>query len=189
LHRTEVEEVEEPFYKGQKGSSAMPHKKNPVICERICGLSRLIRANMLAGFENINLWHERDISHSSTERVILPDTTIALDYMLIKFLEVLKGLKVNSKNMLLNLEKNKGIIYSQRIMVALMDKGLPREQAYNLVQAVALRAKEKKTSFKNAVAGDKKIGSFFSQKEIESFFSPAYYLKNINSIYKKLGIV
>ncbi len=188
LHRTEVEEVEEPFYKGQKGSSAMPHKKNPIICERLCGLSRLIRANMLASFENINLWHERDISHSSAERVILPDTTIALDYMLIKFLEVLKGLRIDSKNMLNNLGKNKGIIYSQRILVSLMDKGIARQSAYDLVQSVALEAKEKKLSFKDAVGRDKKINKFFSQKEIEDFFNPAYYLRNINSIYKKSGI-
>ena len=138
LQRTEVLEVEEPFGKGQKGSSAMPHKRNPVICERICGLSRILRANALAAMENVNLWHERDISHSSAERVIFPDSTIALDYMLNKFIEVIEGLSVYPENMLENLVRTKGLIFSQRILLSLMDKGLTRANAYDLVQALAI---------------------------------------------------
>ena len=148
LHRNEVNEVKEPFYKGQKGSSAMPHKQNPIVCERICGLARVLRANMLVGSENINLWHERDISHSSAERVILPDSTIALDYMLHKFKQVISNLKVNSKGMLKNIELNRGIVYSQKLLIKLMDKGLPRIRAYDIVQGVALKVINKNSSFK-----------------------------------------
>jgi len=137
LQRTEVLEAEEPFGKGQKGSSAMPHKRNPVICERICGLSRLLRGNALAAMENNALWHERDISHSSVERVILPDSTIALDYMLNKFIEVVDGLQVYPENMMANLVKTKGLIFSQRVLLALMEKGLVRPKAYDLVQRCA----------------------------------------------------
>ena len=136
LQKTEVLEVEEPFGKGQKGSSAMPHKRNPVICERICGLARLLRANAQVALENVALWHERDISHSSVERIIFPDSTLALDYMLNKFIEVVSGLKVYPDNMLSNLAKTRGLIFSQRVLIALMNKGL--EKSLALVRALLM---------------------------------------------------
>lgn len=188
LHRSEVEEAKEPFYEGQKGSSAMPHKQNPIICERICGLSRLLRGNMLVAFENINLWHERDISHSSVERVILPDSTIVLDYIVKKTVEVIKGLRVNPKNMLKNIEINRGLIYSQRILLKLMEKGLARMQAYDLVQAVSLKVINKNSNFKEEVLKDKEIAKYFAKEEIEELFDPYLYLHNIDKIYKRAGL-
>lgn len=188
LHRTEVDEVKEPFYKGQKGSSAMPHKQNPVICERICGLARVLRANMLTAYENINLWHERDISNSSAERIILPDSTIALDYMLKKFREVIKNLKVNTKNMLKNIELNRGIVYSQKILIKLMDKGLSRMDAYDIVQSVSLRVINNNSSFSSEVSRDSEIKKILNAKEIEEVFNPYKYLANIDAVYKRFGL-
>jgi len=188
LHRNEVDEVKEPFYKGQKGSSAMPHKQNPIICERICGLARILRANMLAGAENINLWHERDISHSSAERVVLPDSTIALDYMLKKFREVISNLGVNAKNMLKNIELNRGIIYSQKLMTKLMDKGLPRIRAYDIVQGIALKVINKDSSFKKESFSNAKVKKLLTKNELEEIFNPYAYLANIDKIYKRVGI-
>ena len=188
LQRTEVLEVEEPFGKGQKGSSAMPHKRNPVICERICGLSRILRANALAALENVNLWHERDISHSSCERVIFPDSTIALDYMIHKFIEVIEGLNVYPENMLENLVRTKGLIFSQRLLLALMDKGLPRGQAYDMVQALAMRSWKERLDFRRFVTQDANIANYLNPKEIESCFELDYYLRNINKIFSRLSI-
>ena len=188
LHRSEVNEANEPFYKGQKGSSAMPHKQNPIICERICGLSRILRANMLAGSENINLWHERDISHSSAERVILPDSTAALGYMLEKTKEVIKNLKVNPKNMMKNIELNRGIIYSQKILLSLMEKGLSRIAAYDIVQRVALAVVNDKSTFKEKAFSDAKIKKYLKRKELEEIFNPYSYLSNIDKIYKRLDV-
>src|SRR3989338_6830498 len=188
LQRTEVLEVEEPFGEGQKGSSAMPHKRNPVLCERICGLSRLLRANALAALENVNLWHERDISHSSNERVIFPDSTLALDYILNKFSEVIKGLQVYPENMLRNLIRTKGLIFSQRLLLTLMDKGLKRSTAYDLVQALAMKSWEEKLNFKDLVSRDKGLANYLNAKEIESCFELDYYLRNINKIFKKIGL-
>lgn len=188
LHRSEVDEAKEPFYAGQKGSSAMPHKQNPVICERICGLSRLLRGNMLVTFENISLWHERDISHSSVERVVLPDSTIVLDYMLKKASEVVRGLRVNAKNMLRNIELNRGLIYSQRILLKLMEKGLARMEAYDIVQAISLKVINNNSSFKEEVLKDREIAKHFVKKEIEELFNPYAYLHNIDKIYKRAGL-
>ncbi|HAH20256.1 MAG: adenylosuccinate lyase [Omnitrophica WOR_2 bacterium GWF2_43_52] len=188
LQRTEVLEVEEPFGKGQKGSSAMPHKRNPVICERICGLARILRANALVALENVNLWHERDISHSSAERVIFPDSTIALDYMITKFTEVIDGLVVYPENMLENVIRTKGLIFSQRLLLALMDKGLPRSQAYDLVQQQAMKSWKERLDFKRLVTENGDIANYLSSKEIESCFSINYYLRNINTIFRRLGI-
>ena len=188
LQRTEVLEVEEPFGEGQKGSSAMPHKRNPVLCERICGLSRLLRANALAALENVNLWHERDISHSSNERVIFPDSTLALDYILNKFSEVIKGLKVYPENMLRNLIRTKGLIFSQRLLLALMDKGLVRAKAYDLVQKLAMKSWKDELDFKELVLKDNNINKYLNAKEIESCFELDYYLRNINKIFKKIGL-
>ena len=188
LQRTEVLEVEEPFGKGQKGSSAMPHKRNPVICERICGLSRIMRANALVAMENVNLWHERDISHSSAERVIFPDSTIVLDYMLNKFIEVIEGLSVYPENMLENLVRTKGLIFSQRILLSLMDKGLTRANAYDLVQALAMKSWKERLDFKAMVLADKDILKHLNRKEIESCFELDYYLRNIDVIFKRLRL-
>ncbi len=188
LQRTEVLEAEEPFAKGQKGSSAMPHKRNPVICERICGLSRILRGNALAAMENISLWHERDISHSSVERVIMPDSTIALDYMLNKFIEVIEGLIVYPDNMLTNLVKTKGLIFSQRVLLELMDKGLTRTKAYDVVQRLAMKTWRQGSDFKDNLLSDKEVLRYLNQKDLDKIFALDYYLRNVNKIFRKVGL-
>jgi len=188
LQRTEVLEAEEPFGKGQKGSSAMPHKRNPVICERVCGLARILRANAVVGFENVALWHERDISHSSAERVILPDSTLALDYMLNKFIYVVDGLQVYPDNMLVNLVKTKGLIFSQRVLLNLMDKGMPRIQAYDIVQRNAMKSWKEGLDFKTLLLADLEVTKKLSAKDFEVIFSLDYYLRNVNKIFKRLGL-
>ncbi len=186
LQRTEVLEAEEPFGKGQKGSSAMPHKKNPVICERICGLSRILRANALVSLENVTLWHERDISHSSAERVIMPDSTILLDYMLNKFIEVIEGLVVYPENMLANLVKTKGLIFSQRVLLELMHKGLLRMKAYDLVQRAAMKSWKQNLDFKEVLLKDREVLRFLSRKELDNIFDLDYYLRNVNKIFSRV---
>ncbi|MCM8779564.1 MAG: lyase family protein, partial [Candidatus Omnitrophica bacterium] len=188
LQRTEVLEAEEPFARGQKGSSAMPHKRNPVICERICGLARILRANALAGIENVSLWHERDISHSSVERVIIPDSALVLDYMLHKFIEVVKGMTVYPENMLVNLAKSKGLFFSQRVLLELMARGLPRTKAYDIVQKAAMKAWKQNISFKEALAREKEIQRNFNKRYLEKLFDLNYYLRNVGRIFKKVGI-
>ena len=188
LQRTEVLEAEEPFGKGQKGSSAMPHKRNPVICERICGLSRILRANSIAAMENVSLWHERDISHSSVERIIFPDSTLALDYMLHKFIEVMQGLSVYPDNMLENLVRTRGLIFSQRVLLALMGKGLSRNKAYDLVQRPAMQAWKGKSEFKEIILGDKEVARYLSKKELDNIFDLDYYLRNVSKIFKRVGL-
>lgn len=188
LQRTEVMEAEEPFGKGQKGSSAMPHKRNPVICERICGLSRILRANALVALENVNLWHERDISHSSAERVIFPDSTIALDYMLHKFIEVVTGMSVYPQNMMANLVKTKGLIFSQRVLLELMDRGLGRQKAYDIVQKCAMKTWKEGLNFKSSLLGDKELLRHLKEKDLERIFKLDYYLRNTGRIFKKVGL-
>ncbi len=188
LHRTEVAEAKEPFYKGQKGSSAMPHKQNPIICERICGLARLLRGNMLAAFENINLWHERDISHSSCERIVLPDSSIALDYMLIKMKDVVRNLRVDRTKMLHNIELTRGLIFSQKVLLKLMDKGLERMQAYDIVQNISLKVINNNSSFQKEALRDKELRRYLTEKEIEEALSPYSFLRNIDRIYRRLGL-
>ena len=188
LQRTEVQEAKEPFFEGQKGSSAMPHKQNPIVLERICGLSRVLRGNMLTAYENINLWNERDISHSSAERIIIPDSTILIDYMIRKFTEVIKHLEVNSQNMTKNIELTRGLIYSQRLLLELMKKGLPRMEAYDLVQAISLKVIKGKSNFKREVYNHKEMRKYFSQEELDQMFTPHKYLKNIDVIYKRMGL-
>ncbi|MDD5281413.1 MAG: adenylosuccinate lyase [Candidatus Omnitrophica bacterium] len=188
LQKTEVLEAEEPFGKGQKGSSAMPHKRNPVICERICGLARLLRANAQVGFENVTLWHERDISHSSVERIIFPDSTLALDYMLNKFIEVVSGLKVYPDNMLTNLAKTRGLIFSQRVLIALMNKGLGRTQAYDLVQKAAMQTWKGTGNFKDNLLAVPGAARYLSAKELDKIFDLDFYLRNVNKIFKKVGL-
>lgn len=188
LQRTEVLEVEEPFGKGQKGSSAMPHKRNPVICERICGLARLLRANAQVALENVALWHERDISHSSAERVIFPDSNITLDYMLNKFIEVVSGMKVYPDNMLVNLAKTRGLIFSQRILIALMNKGLERNKAYDLVQKAAMQTWEGTGNFKDNLLSLAGVTEYLSAKELDKIFDLDFYLRNVNKIFAKVGL-
>jgi len=188
LQRTEVLEAEEPFGKGQKGSSAMPHKRNPVICERICGLSRILRANALCAMENIALWHERDISHSSVERVIVPDSTVVLNYMLHKFREVIAGLNVYPENMLANLVKTKGLIFSQRVLLELMNRGLGRQKAYDLVQRCAMRSWKERVSFKGALLTDKEVSRYLANQDLDKIFNLDYYLRNVNKIFQRLGL-
>lgn len=186
LQRTEVREAEEPFGKGQKGSSAMPHKRNPVICERICGLSRILRANALASLENVSLWHERDISHSSVERVIMPDSTIVLDYMLNKFIEVIEGLSVYPQNMLANLVKTKGLIFSQRVLLVLMKKGLSRPKAYDLVQRLAMKTLKEDSDFKENLAQDKEVGRYLDRAALDKIFDLDYYLRYVDKIFSRV---
>ena len=188
LQKTEVLEVEEPFGKGQKGSSAMPHKRNPVVNEQISGLARVIRGNMVASFENIALWHERDISHSSVERVILPDSTILLHYMLEKMIWIVENFKVNKDNMLNNLEKTMGLVFSQRVMLSLVEKGVARDSAYIMTQRNAMRAWDEKKEFQGLLLADEEIMSYLTSNEVEALFDYNYHTKNIAYILKRAGI-
>ena len=186
LQRTDVKELEEPFTKGQKGSSAMPHKKNPILCERICGLARVIRSNAMTSFENIALWHERDISHSSAERVILPDSFMLLDYLLEKILFVIGDLKVFEANMDRNLMKYGGIIFSQRVLLELVKSGFSREEAYLIVQQAALDAWNEEGSFKENILANKKIASVMGPDTINSLFDVKYHLTYVDDIIRRL---
>lgn len=186
LQRTDVNEAEEPFSEGQKGSSAMPHKKNPIICERICGLARVLRSNSIAALENIALWHERDISHSSAERIIIPDSFILLDYMLEKSIFVIGGLNVIEANMKRNLMKYGGIIFSQRVLLELIKKGMRRENAYALIQKAALKAWNDEGDFKENLLKEKKILALLSKKELEELFDVKYHLRYVDKIIGRL---
>jgi len=188
LQRTEIFEVEEPFEVGQTGSSAMPHKRNPELCERICGLARLMRGYVTTSLENIALWHERDISHSSTERIILPDSCLALDYMLSLLIPVIKELKVYPENMRRNLELTQGLIFSQRVLLALIGKGLNREEAYEMVQRNAMEAWQQKKSFLSLLEADNRVTAHLTRSELESLFDYNYYLKHVDSIFERLGL-
>jgi adenylosuccinate lyase len=186
LQRTEVLEAEEPFAKGQKGSSAMPHKKNPIGCENISGLARLVRSNSMAAMENMALWHERDISHSSVERVIAPDSTILIDYMLHRLARIVRGLVVHPDKMMKNLEMMKGLIFSQQILIKLAEKGLERQSAYVLVQNNAMRVWEEGVGLKDLVLNDKKISEYLTQEDIEEIFNLEYHLKFVDTIFERV---
>ncbi len=186
LQRTEVLEVEEPFGKGQKGSSAMPHKKNPIGCENISGLARLVRSNSLAAMENMPLWHERDISHSSVERVIAPDSTILIDYMLHRLTGILRGLVVHADRMDENLKKMKGLIFSQQLLLRLAGKGLERQSAYVMVQRNAMKVWETGQEFKGFIMEDQEIGGYLSKSEIEEIFDLNYHVKHVDDIYERV---
>ncbi len=185
LQKTEAREVEEPFGKGQKGSSAMPHKKNPVICERVCGLARLVRTNALAALENVALWHERDISHSSVERIIIPDTTLALFYMLDKFAFVMKELVVYPENMERNLYATKGLIYSQRVLLALVEKGFSREDAYKIVQRNAMRVWDGPDDFLTLLLKDPEVAESILEDELTELFESSYYTRHVDEIFER----
>ncbi len=188
LQRTEVRELEEPFESGQTGSSAMPHKRNPELCERICGLARLVRANAMASMENISLWHERDISHSSVERIILPDSCLALDYVLAIFTSVVSGLRVDTERMRSNLEMTRGLVFSQRALMALIDKGMSRQEAYELIQRSAMRAWEGGQDFRKLLGADPAVTDLLNKKELDSLFDYSYYLREIDHIFERAGL-
>ncbi|GEC93628.1 MULTISPECIES: adenylosuccinate lyase [Brevibacillus] len=189
LQKSEMREVEEAFAKGQKGSSAMPHKRNPIGSENICGLARVIRGHMLTSYENVSLWHERDISHSSAERVILPDATQALNYMLRRFMNIVKNLTVFPENMKRNMDRTFGLIYSQQVMLKLIEKGMSREQAYDTVQPRAMQAWEEQRSFRAIVEEDATVSSTLSKEELDECFDYRYHLKHVDTIFQRLGLV
>ncbi|MEA4829517.1 MAG: lyase family protein, partial [Enterococcus thailandicus] len=174
--------------KGQKGSSAMPHKRNPIGSENMSGLARVIRGHMVTAYENVSLWHERDISHSSAERIILPDTTILLDYMLNRFGNIVKNLTVFPENMKRNMDATFGLIYSQRVLLKLIDKGMTREEAYDLVQPKTAQAWDEQTAFRPLLENDTKITSVLSAEDIEDAFDYHYHLKNVDAIFERVGL-
>ncbi|MEB2360409.1 MAG: adenylosuccinate lyase [Bryobacterales bacterium] len=186
LQRTEVREVEEPFSSGQKGSSAMPHKRNPVTCEQICGLARVVRANVQAAFENIALWHERDISHSSVERVILPDSTILTDYLLAKTTWLVRGMRVYPERMKRNLEASRGLVFSGQLLLDLAAAGMLREQAYRIVQTHAMQSWEQESDFRAAIEADPAIRNVLSSEQLEQTFSLDRQLRNVEKIYERV---
>jgi len=188
LQKTEVLEAEEPFEPGQTGSSAMPHKRNPELCERVCGLARLMRGHALTSMENIALWHERDISHSSTERIILPDSCLALDYALSLFTYVMNGLQVYPERMKENLQITRGLIHSQRVLLALVDKGLTRQQAYQLVQRNAMKAWKERADFMDLLKADKEVIAQLPLAELEALFDYQYYLRHVDRVFRRLGL-
>ncbi|MGH7321035.1 MAG: adenylosuccinate lyase [Candidatus Rokuibacteriota bacterium] len=188
LQRTEILELEEPFAEGQKGSSAMPHKRNPVSCEQVAGLARVLRAHAGAALEDIALWHERDISHSSVERIILPDATILLDYLLAQTVRILEGLAVDADRMRENLERSHGLIYSQRVLLALSEAGLSRQTAYELVQESAMRAWRERRSFLECLEQDPEVAARITPDALKACFDPAWYLRNVGTVFRRLGL-
>jgi adenylosuccinate lyase len=187
LSRTEVAEVQEPFAKGQKGSSAMPHKKNPVVAERICGLARVIRGAAVVGLENVALWHERDISHSSAERVVIPDAFLALDYMLERFTWLMRGLVVRPERMRQNLEASHGLFFSQRLLLALVEGGLERAEAYELVQRAAMRAWDEEQEFAEVVRADPEITAHLPADALDTVFDLGAYTRHVDVVFERLA--
>lgn len=188
LQKSETREVEEGFAKGQKGSSAMPHKRNPIGSENMAGLARVIRGHMVTAYENVSLWHERDISHSSAERIILPDSTTLLNYMLNRFSNIVRNLTVFPENMKRNMDATLGLIYSQRVLLKLIDKGLSREEAYDLVQPKTAVAWDEQTAFRPLLEEDEKIMSILSKDDIEEAFDYNYHLRNVDEIFERVGL-
>ena len=187
LQRTEVLEVEEYFLKGQKGSSAMPHKRNPIVTERMTGFARLLRSNAMAALENVALWHERDISHSSVERIIIPDSTSLMDYMLQKMIFLMENLNVYHDNMINNINITKGLVFSQEVLLALVKKGITREEAYKIVQDNAMKVWKTKVDFKDLLCSNQEVTKILTKDEISSLFDLNKIMVNINKIYKRLG--
>ena len=185
LQRTEIAEAEEPFTRGQKGSSAMPHKRNPILCERICGMARLLRANAHAALENVALWHERDISHSSVERVIIPDSTMLVAYMLEKFTWIMENVRVNKRAMRENLNRTGGLVFSEHVLLFLVDRGFSREEAYAIVQGAAMESMKSMHSFRELLASDKRLRSRFAKEEIDALFDLDGHFKKIDFIFKR----
>jgi adenylosuccinate lyase len=188
LQKTEVREVEEPFGSGQTGSSAMPHKRNPELTERVCGLARLIRGQALTSLENIALWHERDISHSSNERIILPDACLAMDYILALFTSVMHRLQVYPHRMKKNLELTRGLVFSQRVMLALINKGLSRQDAYEIVQRTAMKTWKGNRKFLTLLKADAEVKKILPETELEGLFDYQQYLQHVDEIFLRLGL-
>lgn len=188
LQKTETREVEEYFAKGQKGSSAMPHKRNPIGSENMTGLARVIRGHMVTAYENVPLWHERDISHSSAERIILPDATLLLNYMLNRFGNIVKNLTVFPDNMRRNMDRTFGIIFSQRILLALIEKGWSREAAYDAVQPKAMQAWEEETMFRTLIEQDAEMGALFTSDELDDLFDPSHHVRRVDVIFERCGL-
>ncbi|MFN2372333.1 MAG: adenylosuccinate lyase [Cyclonatronaceae bacterium] len=188
LQKSETREVEERFFEGQKGSSAMPHKRNPIGSENITGCARVLRGYMVTAYENIPLWHERDISHSSAERIILPDATILLDYMLNRFSKLIENLVVFEENMLENINRTHGLVFSQRLLLKLIDKGQSREKAYDIVQPLAMEAWSKKTDYKAIIEKNGTMNGILSQEEIDDAFNPEYHTSQVDIIFKRVGL-
>jgi adenylosuccinate lyase len=187
LQRTEVLEAEEFFSPGQKGSSAMPHKRNPILSENLCGLARLLRGYLVPALENVALWHERDISHSSAERVIVPDATTVADFMLVRLEGLLKNLVVYPENMIKNFNLLRGLTFSQQVMLTLVEKGMIREEAYKIVQELAMKVwKDTNLNFKDLVLSDQRIRNFLTQEEIEHIFDVKYYLRYVDQIFERV---
>jgi len=188
LQKTETLELEEYFFSGQKGSSAMPHKKNPITCERLSGMARVLRGNAMASLENIPLWHERDISHSSVERIVIPDSTILLDYMLDQFTKIIDNLVVNEDNIKKNLELTNGLVFSQTVLLKLIEKKMKREQAYKIVQTVAMKCWKEKISFLKLLKEDIEVMKYLSEKELKEIFNYEKSKKNVDFIFERVGI-
>ena len=188
LQRTEVLEAEEYFSQGQKGSSAMPHKRNPITCEQISGLARVLRSNAQSALENVALWHERDISHSSVERIIVPDSCILLDHMLAKFTDIIDRLLVYPENMKKNLDITHGLLYSQPVLLALTKKGMKREEAYRIVQKYAMEVWQSKKNFKEILASDPEVSGSISAAELDEAFDPKKNLQHVDYIFKRVGL-
>jgi adenylosuccinate lyase len=188
LQKTEVLEAEEYFSKGQKGSSAMPHKRNPITCERIAGLSRVLRGNAVAALENVALWHERDITHSSVERVIIPDSCILLDYMLVQFTKIIDTLLVYPENMKKNLDRTRGLIFSQDVLLALTKGGVKREDAYRIVQEEAMRVWQGAESFRDLIEKREKVMKCITKDELDRLFDPRQSLKHVDYIFRQVGL-
>ncbi len=188
LQRTEILEAEEPFAEGQKGSSAMPHKRNPVSCEQVCGLARVVRANAGAGLENVGLWHERDISHSSVERIVVPDSTILLDYMLHQMSRIVDGLQVYPDRMRENMDRSLGLIFSQRVLLCLIEQGVLRQRAYEIVQRTAMRAWREQRPFHDLLAADADVTAVLSPAELKGCFDPAWFLRHVDAVFQRAGL-
>ncbi|WP_373471913.1 lyase family protein, partial [Carnobacterium alterfunditum] len=188
LQKSETREVEEFFAKGQKGSSAMPHKRNPIGSENVTGLARVIRGHMVTAYENVGLWHERDISHSSAERIILPDSTILLDYMLNRFGTIVKNLTVFPENMKRNMDATFGLIYSQRVLLKLIDKGMSREAAYDLIQPKTAVAWDEQVLFRPLLEEDEEVMSILTSKDLDDAFDYHYHLRNVDEIFQRVGL-
>jgi adenylosuccinate lyase len=186
LQKTEVREVEEPFASGQKGSSAMPHKRNPIGCEQVAGLARLVRTNALSSMENVALWHERDISHSSVERVIVPDSFLALDHMLARFTRIVKGMTVDEARMRQNLDLGRGLVFSGRLLLELTAKGMRREDAYRVVQAHATEAWKSEGDFRQRVVDDPEVQKVLTEAEIEGVFRLERYLTHVDAVFDRV---
>jgi adenylosuccinate lyase len=189
LQRTEIHELEEPFDEGQKGSSSMPHKRNPELSERICGLARLIRGHSVTALENVALWGERDISHSSAERIILPDACLALDYILSIFTRVMGDLRVYPQRMWENIESSRGLIFSQRVLLELVDKGLAREDAYAIVQRNAMTGWDEGRDFRELIKSDKEAATYLSESELNELFDYGYYTRYVDETFQRLGLL